>query len=178
MTPDNSPSPDGEFAVVVFFAAPLPTKRHSLKRLIRASLKRPSFGRQLFLARLIWLIQGRRIDHTTIGDGWGVLDPALTGDRYWPWDTFIQNYPGLNSWFLLPVPHNPELHNHINTSPRRALPSIIKWLTRRRRNSRDCVDSVAAALDRAGLPVPRSVITVPDLEQWLYEQQRATRTVL
>jgi len=109
------------------------------------------------------------IDHVAVGDDELMVDPRFGGAETHPARGFIRHQPGLTHLFHMQAPRRPALESVVLGRPNRALPTILRWLTRGRVPTTDCVAVATAMLRSAGVEVPRRIVTPRQLNRWLLE---------
>jgi hypothetical protein len=138
---------------------------------------------------VLWWVQRSvtrcELDHVSVASRGVVLDPSvLRGDTLYPEITYVKAHNAL-AWMievpcltktyeqptgLWQVCHKPPPLLNRDPRPKTPIRAFLRWLTRGRVYSRDCVTRVAGVLDEAGHAVPRWVVTPDHLYDWLRSQ--------
>lgn len=116
-----------------------------------------------------WLVSLVGGTHVCVGYGEVVLHPTIAGARFWPMVAFCRGFPGLSSCFTVPVTSPLKLEDfevlaHVR---QRESHRVLRWLTRGAFPMMDCTAQVSAALARAGVLIPRWVVTPRQMHRWL-----------
>lgn len=154
-------------------------RQHVVVFFCRARLDGPLWRRGLTLLAMLFH-RTRRI-HVALGStlDWTVLDLTPDGDRVWGWDAFCLRHDCVPLYISVDGDFDPEQW---------ARPRVPTWCSdlwsmacrfvtsgRLGRNSPDCVHHAVQILRGYGVPVPRRIVTAPQLEGWLraHRQQAA-----
>lgn len=153
-------------AYVCFCTGRLRRKRPAIWRWKRIDFIRFYAG---FLSWLVRFLTRCDLAHVAIGDGRVVLDPAIVGNRYWPFEAYLLGYPTRAWLFTVPCDRCIELGLYEERPPRwkPAIPTFMRWITRGLWPTRDCVAIARECLVRGGLDVPRTVVTPAHLFDYL-----------
>lgn len=119
---------------------------------------------------ILWLVSvfsRSPIVHCAVECDGRILNPSLTGTSTHDADTVRWAF----SW-AIEVPGVADLNSHIEDPPRpkNIINSLMRWLTRGRWPSHDCVTITSSLLMSAGVVVPRRITTPALLFTWLRSQ--------
>lgn len=108
--------------------------------------------------------------HVAVGCNGVVLDPHISGNRFWPLIAFTLAYPTLLGCYEVPTPRPPDLDRFPPRGPKSPWPTILRWLTRGRWPTEDCVAVAVDVLRHAGVDVPPRTYNPRQLAAWLQAQ--------
>lgn len=130
-------------------------------------------GRQPgFIDLVVRVLTGSRLIHCSISFDGGVLDPRVAGDSFWPFLTYIDDYPGLAWVVMVPLENSIDLDDASIPGPKPVLPSLVRWIAFGLTPApRDCVSTVSRALRAGGVHVPKRVVSPKQLLRWLIQQE-------
>lgn len=84
---------------------------------------------------------------------------------------YIDEHPSLAGYVRVPCRQAmPNFDAVADAKPRRCLPSVLRWITRGRWPTRDCVAVAARMLRDAGHLTPNRLISPIQLKRWLEAQ--------
>jgi len=144
-------------------------KRRPIKRRIRLLMRFPKKSYLAFLSWLIRTVTRSRLAHCSIGDGELVLDFGLMGRNHWPHISYCLNYPTLVGAFIVPAPNAIDLDGY-RKEKIRVFPTLLRWWSRGRVTTRDCVCETVRFLNEAGVPCPKRIYKPCQLFEWLEKE--------
>lgn len=140
-----------------------------------ATTPTPTTPRIRVICWIIRVLTLSRLVHCSIAvDGYpyGVIDMTLRGTRFYPHGPYANHYPGLVIRFDIDLPRPPDmtLFEEPRPVPKSVWPIVLRWLTRGRTKSIDCVTVVAQTLRSGGIGVPDRIVSPRQLCRWLISQ--------
>lgn len=158
------------YRLYVYFVV-IPWGRVQWLRAIRS----PRREAHIWYGVLTCLLGRSRYTHCLVGTQDAVLDPSLKGDRFWPTITFFEKYPSVATMVSIPVPTEPDMDALPRHGPRRAWPTLKRWMTGGRTPATDCVQTVISVVRLAGVSIHPRVTTPRELEKALMAMPGAER---
>ena len=120
---------------------------------------------------------GSRIIHCAFGDSANgvVINPGLDdGNTLWALRAYAMVYPRIDGAITVHVQGHIDLERYPLRKPRRAWPTILRWLTMGLTPADNCVTLVADCLRQGGMTVPRRIQTPQALHDWLLQHGNKT----
>ena len=142
------------------------------RRPLRLIRRKPHLAYLKLLEAIVVRLYRSSITHCAVGYDGAVLNPVIERNQYWPHIPFTLEYPRLTCAFELPIDGPVDLDRYPvwrNWHQRLHLLSIVKWITRGRVRSGDCVDTVIDVLRQGGITIPRHIVAPGQLHDWLLE---------
>ena len=132
--------------------------------------KRCGTWRNQQVSRLIRILTRSDLCHCAIAYDGAVLDPTLSGVRYYAFERAVRCYPGLYGLFRVPLIYAIDLDyfQRLTAVPQPLFPRLWRTLDFGRGEwVYDCLCVVLACLQAGGIPVPHNLLTPRTLYRWL-----------
>ena len=127
-------------------------------------------------SKLIAWITRCEFIHVAVGSSDVVMTVSERGVHYWPFDPFVEYYPGVTWAVAVPSSRSPHIEQRL-VRPCRRLPMLLRWITRGMWPSNDCVTSTREVLRSVGVEAPRTVTTPGQMFDWLRSEGYEFREV-
>jgi len=168
----NVDSAPGGHALVMFSAGRLSNRDLSRRKLARIAWRHPGRVYRWSLAWLIRHVGGGDLElcHVVIAYQGAVLDPSISGNRFWPTQRYIGAANALRLAYFVPLDRPIDLDRYPPCGRKPILPTFLRWWTGGRWPTQDCVTVVCDMLRAGGIPVPPRTWKPITLQQWLESQ--------
>jgi hypothetical protein len=145
-------------------------RKQTLAQRLRIARRFPRRTMYVAVTRFAKFVSRSDIAHVAVGYDGAVLDQAIAGGRFWPFEPFLCYYPCLIGVFVVPIRTVPDLDRHYYPGRNPIWPTFMRWWTFGRVQTRDCVCITVTILRDAEYIVPRNVVTPIQLYNWLKTQ--------
>lgn len=113
------------------------------------------------------LATGSPLIHVAMAYRGAVLDPSIDGDTFYPEAYYAMVNKHWQVRVDVPVWPGIDLDRNVNTLPRPAWKTVLRWASLGLYRTRDCVSVVAEHFRIAGVNVPTWIVAPHDLAEWL-----------
>jgi hypothetical protein len=127
-------------------------------------------------SKLIALLTRCEFIHVAVGSSEVVMTVSAAGARYYPFQVFVEYYPGVTWAVAVPSSKSPHIEPRL-VRPCSRLPMLLRWITCGFWPSHDCVTSTREVLRSVGVEAPRTVTTPGQMFDWLRSEGYEFREV-